>query len=107
MLKYELVLSRYVRLWGLIPVYSNDTIARVLVSNGFIYVNFKAEINPDYMVKTGDCIFCYLATKVMPRFFFTANDFYNYGTIKYHCGRKPFGKLLYYIAPFNTTTVKP
>jgi len=103
--KYELVLPRYVRWWGLLPSFFDDTLAQVFVSNGYIYVNFKMEINIHYCVKTGDCVFSLWADKVVQKLFFV-NDFILFGHCKKLPGRRSFTKKFWLSsAPLDMTSL--
>ena len=90
--KFELVLYRYARWWGLIPTFCDDRLARSLVVHGYMYVNFKPEVNPWYQVKKQDCIFAIAKPRSFGNLFITPKYATLYGHVKYHPGRREFKK---------------
>jgi len=101
--RFELVLFRYARWWGLIPAFCQDNLARYFVTHGYIYVNFVAEINPMYKINTQDCIFSVSISHILNSRFFVPNYLLGYGKVKHLSGRKEFTKPRRAVsAPFNT-----
>ena len=90
--KFELVLYRYARWWGHIPHFCDDRLSRALVVHGYLYVNFKPEINPWYQIKQRDCVFAIAKPRAMGNLFITHRYATLYGHVKYHPGRREFKK---------------
>jgi len=96
--KFELVLHRYVKWWGIIPSYCDDKLSKFFVSHGYIYVNFVTQINPVYEVKPGDCVFSVAPMQALTEWFIQPRYVTLYGHVKYFPGRKEFVK------PFKRVT---
>jgi hypothetical protein len=100
---FELVLFRYARWWGLIPVFCSDKLSKYFVTHGYIYVNFLPEVNPQYRVCSQDCIFSVTLFHTLNSRFFIPNYEHAYGKVKHLTGRKEFTKPHKgVISPFNT-----
>jgi len=102
--KFELVLFRYARWWGLIPHFCQEKLARFFVTHGYIYVNFLPELNPLYKICSQDCIFSVAISHVLNSRFFISNYNPSYGKVKHLAGRKEFvrpGRAVF--APVNTS----
>jgi len=102
--KFELVLHRYVKWWGIIPSYCDDKTSKFFVSHGYIYVNFITEVNPYYNVNVGDCVFSVAPTQALTEWFIQPRYVTLYGHVKYFPGRKEFVKSFKRVsAPLNTS----
>jgi len=88
--RFELVLFRYARWWGLIPVFCSDKLSKYFVTHGYIYVNFLPEVNYMYKICSQDCIFSVAMFHTLNSRFFIPNYEHGYGQVKHLSGRKEF-----------------